>query len=124
MQVPVRRRRDFRRRSAPAGSRPMHQEIEPISGIEEARLIYQGVVHGLASPVGRKLVVDIGGGSTELIAGKSFDAVRMESLYLGCVSMSRTYFPDGEMTSRRWKRAELEVETAYLRAGGYTLRCS
>ncbi len=75
--------------------------IETISGIEETRLIYQGVVHGLASPAGRKLVVDIGGGSTELIAGESFDAVRMESLYLGCVSMSRTYFNDGEITSRR-----------------------
>ncbi len=87
--------------------------IETISGIEEARLIYQGVVHGLASPAGRKLVVDIGGGSTELIAGESFDAVRMESLYLGCVSMSRTYFNDGEITSRRWKRAELAAHQEF-----------
>ena len=97
-------------------------------------------------PAGRKLVVDIGGGSTELIAGESFDAVRMESLYLGCVSMSRTYFGDGEITSHRWKRAEekrvtlefpagwlrqhpltgadLDKERAYLRSGGYTLHCS
>ena len=87
--------------------------IETISGIEEARLIYQGVVHGLASPAGRKLVVDIGGGSTELIAGESFDAVRMESLYLGCVSMSRNYFNDGEITSRRWKRAELAAHQEF-----------
>ncbi len=87
--------------------------IETISGIEEARLIYQGVVHGLASPAGRKLVVDIGGGSTELIAGESFDAVLMESLYLGCVSMSRTYFSDGEITSHRWKRAELAAHQEF-----------
>lgn len=87
--------------------------IETISGIEEARLIYQGVVHGLANPVGRKLVVDIGGGSTELIAGESFDAVRMESLYLGCVSMSRTYFGDGKVTSERWKRAELAAHQEF-----------
>ena len=87
--------------------------IETISGIEEARLIYQGVVHGLPSPAGRKLVVDIGGGSTELIAGESFDAVLMESLYLGCVSMSRTYFSDGEITSHRWKRAELAAHQEF-----------
>jgi exopolyphosphatase/guanosine-5'-triphosphate,3'-diphosphate pyrophosphatase len=83
--------------------------IETISGIEEARLIYLGVVHSLAEPTSRRLVLDIGGGSTELIVGDGFDPLRMESLYMGCISMSRTHFGDGAITSGRWKRAELQA---------------
>jgi len=83
--------------------------IETISGIEEARLIYLGVVHSLAEPTSRRLVLDIGGGSTELIVGDGFEPLRMESLYMGCISMSQAHFGDGEITSGRWKRAELEA---------------
>jgi len=83
--------------------------IETISGIEEARLIYLGVAHTLAEPTSRRLVLDIGGGSTELIVGDGFVPLRMESLYMGCISMSRTHFGDGEITAGRWKRAELEA---------------
>ncbi len=93
--------------------------IETISGIEEARLIYLGVAHGMAESDARRLVLDIGGGSTELIVGTSFQPVYMESLYMGCVSMSREGFRKGVITSGRWKRAELralqELETVRSR---------
>ena len=67
--------------------------IEVISGREEARLIYLGVAHSTAPDAGRRLVVDIGGGSTELIIGEQFETLRTESLYMGCVGMSREFFP-------------------------------
>ena len=62
--------------------------IEIISGIEEARLIHLGVVQTMPSEPGRRLVVDIGGGSTEIIIGEGLHAKRLESLYMGCVSLS------------------------------------
>lgn len=81
--------------------------IEVISGQEEARIIYLGVSHSLAPSAERRLVVDIGGGSTELIIGESFEPVHMESLYMGCVSMTRQHFPDGAITRSAVARAEL-----------------
>ena len=81
--------------------------IEIISGIEEARLIYLGVAQTMPSEPGRRLVVDIGGGSTEIIIGEGVHAKRLESLYMGCVSMSTRFFEDGEITEKRMKRARL-----------------
>ena len=81
--------------------------IEVISGIEEARLIYLGVVHTMPSESGRRLVVDIGGGSTEIIIGEGVQTKRLESLYMGCVGMSTRFFDDGEITEKRMKRARL-----------------
>ena len=81
--------------------------IEIISGIEEARLIYHGVAQTMPSEPGRRLVVDIGGGSTEIIIGEGLHAKRLESLYMGCVSMTAQFFDDGEMTEKRIKRARL-----------------
>jgi exopolyphosphatase/guanosine-5'-triphosphate,3'-diphosphate pyrophosphatase len=81
--------------------------IEIISGIEEARLIYLGVAQTMPSEPGRRLVVDIGGGSTEIIIGEGLHAKRLESLYMGCVSMSAQFFEDGEITEKRMKRARL-----------------
>jgi len=66
--------------------------IEIIAGREEARLIYLGVAHGLATKDGKRLVVDIGGGSTEFIIGRGMKPLRRESLYTGCVSSSRRFF--------------------------------
>lgn len=83
--------------------------IEVISGIEEARLIYLGVAHSLADHGGRRLVLDIGGGSTELIVGEAFEPVHMDSLYMGCVSMTREYFGDGEIDKSALRKAELAV---------------
>jgi len=98
--------------------------IEIISGREEARLIYIGVAHSTAQDEGQKLVVDIGGGSTELIIGHHFDPLKMESLYMGCVGMSREFFPGGSIDAKRMRRAvlaarqELEyVEEDYRRMG-------
>ncbi len=86
--------------------RALGHSIETISGIEEARLIFLGVARTLPEPQRRKLVIDIGGGSTELIAGD--EAPRdMESLYMGCITFSRAYFGDGRLTAENWQRAEL-----------------
>ncbi len=79
--------------------------IEVIAGREEARLIYLGVSHSLAEAGGRHLVVDIGGGSTELITGERFEPREMESLYMGCVSYSRRFFTDGVVSAEAWARA-------------------
>lgn len=93
--------------------------IEIISGVEEARLIYQGVAHTTPSEGGHRLVVDIGGGSTELIIGEGLSPKRLDSLYMGCVGMSQQYFGDGVITDKRMKRArtaaQLELEPAAAR---------
>jgi exopolyphosphatase/guanosine-5'-triphosphate,3'-diphosphate pyrophosphatase len=81
--------------------------IEIIGGREEARLIYLGVAHSLADDGGRRLVVDIGGGSTELIIGERFEPLHMESLHMGCVSMGRLYFPEGRVSDTAWRAAEI-----------------
>lgn len=81
--------------------------IEIISGIEEARLIYLGVAHTMPSEPGRRLVADIGGGSTEIIIGEGVQARKLESLYMGCVGMSSRFFHDGEITEKRMKRARI-----------------
>ena len=81
--------------------------IEIIAGREEARLIYLGVAHALPVSKEVNLVVDIGGGSTELIIGKGMDAQRMESLYMGCVSYSQRFFPQGKLTKSALREADL-----------------
>jgi exopolyphosphatase / guanosine-5'-triphosphate,3'-diphosphate pyrophosphatase len=91
-----------------AARRALGHPVEVISGIEEARLIYLGVAGSLAGGEGRRLVVDIGGGSTELIIGEGPTPVLMESLYIGCVGMSLRHFSNG-VKRKRWKRAELEA---------------
>lgn len=79
--------------------------IEVISGLEEARLIYLGVAHGLPKSDGNLLVMDIGGGSTEFIIGNGLTPLKMESLYMGCVSYSTRFFPDGKITERKLEKA-------------------
>jgi exopolyphosphatase/guanosine-5'-triphosphate,3'-diphosphate pyrophosphatase len=81
--------------------------IEVISGIEEARLIYLGVAHTMPSEPGRRLVADIGGGSTEIIIGEGVHARKLESLYMGCVSMSSRFFDDGVISEKRMRKARL-----------------
>ena len=84
--------------------------IDIVAGHEEARLIYLGVSHGAPTPE-RRLVVDIGGGSTELIIGQDFVPIRLESLYMGCVSYSRRFFADGKVSVRRFEEAELAARS-------------
>jgi exopolyphosphatase/guanosine-5'-triphosphate,3'-diphosphate pyrophosphatase len=81
--------------------------IEVISGREEARLVYLGVAHALPVAAHRRLVVDIGGGSTEFIIGTGIEPQLTESLYMGCVSYSLKFFADGKIDKGRMKAAEL-----------------
>jgi exopolyphosphatase/guanosine-5'-triphosphate,3'-diphosphate pyrophosphatase len=83
--------------------------VEVISGIEEARLIYLGVSHHTDSSDGGNLVIDIGGGSTELIIGEGYEPKQLESLYVGCVGISRAHFDDGKLSEKRFERARLAV---------------
>ncbi len=78
--------------------------IDVISGQEEGRLIFLGVVKGHASHAQRRLVIDIGGGSTEFIVGRR-KAKRIESVFMGCVSMSEKFFADGRITRSRYERS-------------------
>jgi exopolyphosphatase/guanosine-5'-triphosphate,3'-diphosphate pyrophosphatase len=85
--------------------------IEVIAGHEEARLIYAGVAHGLPVTQEKRLVMDIGGGSTEFIIGRGLEPLRLESLYMGCVSFSRRFFPDGKIAKTALKQAELAARS-------------
>lgn len=79
--------------------------IDVVSGAEEARLIYQGVAQGLDDDLARRLVVDIGGGSTEVIVGEQFQPLQLESLGMGCVAMMRAFFSDGTLNKKAIKKA-------------------
>ena len=92
--------------------------IEIVSGREEARLIYLGVAHGRATREGRRLVVDIGGGSTELIIGEGMDSMLRESMYTGCVSASKQYFDNGRITAKRMNRAIINAELKFYPVAG------
>jgi exopolyphosphatase/guanosine-5'-triphosphate,3'-diphosphate pyrophosphatase len=84
--------------------------IDVIPGREEARLIYQGVAHLLPQSDERRLVVDIGGRSTEMILGKGLEARTMESYRVGSVAWSMKYFPDGQFTPRAFATAEVAAK--------------
>ncbi len=84
--------------------------IHIISGIEEARLIYLGVAHSLCSNANLRLVMDIGGGSTEYIIGSNDTPQEKESLHMGCVSMSNSFFKDGFLSQTAFDKATLFAE--------------
>jgi exopolyphosphatase/guanosine-5'-triphosphate,3'-diphosphate pyrophosphatase len=84
--------------------------IDVISGKEEARLIYQGVANLLPQSDERRLVVDIGGRSTEIIVGKGLEALHMESYRVGSVAWSMKYFQDGQFTARAFESAEIAAK--------------
>lgn len=99
-------------------------DIDVISGREEARLIYLGVSHSLADAPGKRLVIDIGGGSTEFIIGQQFESQLRGSLQMGCVSFTQRFFKDGKVTAERYAqvytaaRLELmELEQSLRRMG-------
>ena len=81
--------------------------IEIIAGREEARLIYIGVANSLPPSNNQRLVVDIGGGSTEFIVGHRLKPKLVESLYMGCVTFSERYFPGGAMDKRAFREAQM-----------------
>jgi exopolyphosphatase/guanosine-5'-triphosphate,3'-diphosphate pyrophosphatase len=88
--------------------------IEVVSGREEARLVYLGVAHAQPPKPGQmRLLIDIGGGSTECIIGSGFDARERESLQVGCVASTRRFFGNGKLTRKKWKEAAIEVEAEF-----------
>lgn len=100
--------------------------IEVVSGREEARLIHLGVAHGLNDPRQRQLVIDVGGGSTELIIGEGFEPLETESLQMGCVATTERFFADGRITRKRWQEVQLQLPLEFApilanyRARGWT----
>lgn len=99
-------------------------DLDIIAGREEARLVYLGVSHTLGDKDENRLVIDIGGGSTELIIGRRFEALTMESLHMGCVSYMQRFFESGDISEANLDRAyrfaciELEnIKTQYMAKG-------
>lgn len=84
--------------------------IEIIAGIEEARLIYQGVANSLGTNANSRFVMDIGGGSTEYIIGTNDTAHVKESLHMGCVTVSNLFFENGAISKKAFKKATLYAE--------------
>ncbi|MBK6601602.1 MAG: Ppx/GppA family phosphatase [Betaproteobacteria bacterium] len=90
----------------PQAERTLGFPIDVITGYEEARLIYLGVAHVLPSSTEPRLVIDIGGGSTEFIVGRGMEALRMDSLKMGCVGMTQRFFGDGRLTAAAFAAAD------------------
>lgn len=86
--------------------------IKVISGQEEARLIYLGVVAAMAESSGQQLVVDIGGGSTEIIVGRGAEPLQLISVEMGCVNYTQRYFADGTVRRNVFDLAELAARQA------------
>ena len=83
--------------------------INIVAGREEARLVYQGVAHSLAQTEDYRLVIDIGGGSTEFIIGQAYQPIMMESLSMGCVNFTNKWFENGEITELRIQSAIIDA---------------
>ncbi|HTD27880.1 MAG TPA: exopolyphosphatase [Xanthomonadaceae bacterium] len=108
----VRQLRDPRAFLRPAEAALGHP-IEIISGREEARLVYLGVAHATPPSGKRRLVIDIGGGSTEFIIGEGYEPLERESLQMGCVASTRRFFETGRLSRKRWKEALTEVSAEF-----------
>ena len=108
----VRQLRDPRAFLLPAEAALGHP-IEIISGREEARLVYLGVAHASPPTGKRRLVIDIGGGSTEFIIGEGYEPLERESLQMGCVASTRRFFENGKLGRKRWKDALTEVSAEF-----------
>ena len=88
----------------------LNHPIHIVSGVEEARLIYQGVAQSVGSTAEIRLVVDIGGGSTEYIIGKENLPIKKESISMGCVSLSQQFFDKGHLNKKNFDKAILFAE--------------
>ncbi|OGB27455.1 MAG: exopolyphosphatase [Burkholderiales bacterium RIFCSPLOWO2_02_FULL_57_36] len=97
----------------PALEKAIGYPIEIISGEEEGRLIYMGVASALAGANERRLVIDIGGGSTELILGKGYDIEQVESFTIGTVSHSASFFIGGSIDARSFNAAILSARSRF-----------
>ncbi|MBI4814764.1 MAG: exopolyphosphatase [Deltaproteobacteria bacterium] len=97
-------------RFLPLAEAALGHPVEIIYGREEARLIYLGVAHSMPEQPGHRLVVDIGGGSTECILGEGNEPLELHSLYMGCISYSMRFFPDGRIREEDMRRAEIAAQ--------------
>ena len=95
--------------------------IEVISGRDEARLIYRGASYALGGPTEHRLVIDIGGGSTELIVGRGERIEMLDSTALGCLTLTQRHFHGGQIDRDRWNRA-LDDAHERIRATAHALR--
>lgn len=83
----------------------INHPVEVIAGREEARLIYMGVSMSMDHGESKRLVIDIGGGSTECIIGQKLEPILTESLHMGCVSYQQRFFNDGVITQSQFQKA-------------------
>ncbi|KQV84779.1 exopolyphosphatase [Massilia sp. Root351] len=97
----------------PAAEQAIGHPIEIISGEEEGRLIYMGVSNALNMPGERRLVIDIGGGSTELILGRGSDIERVESFSIGSVKQSLSFFVGGRVDGPSFEAAILSARSHF-----------
>src|SRR6202142_604819 len=97
----AKRKRWFLERARAALGHP----IEIISGLEQARLLYSGVVHTSPMSPDKRLGIDIGGGSTEVVIGEGFNPLLLESLSVGCVGLTTSFFDDGRISEKRFEGA-------------------
>lgn len=113
-----------RRLAAPQGflvpaESALGHAIEVVSGREEARLIYLGVSHEQPPKPGhRRLVIDVGGGSTEFIIGMGLEPIERESVQVGCVATTRRFFENGKLSRKRWREAQADVSAQFQEFAG------
>jgi exopolyphosphatase/guanosine-5'-triphosphate,3'-diphosphate pyrophosphatase len=93
--------------------------IEIISGREEARLVFEGCMHSLAPSEKRRLVVDIGGASSEVIVGRTFEADKADSFKIGCLNTTLRFFPDGVIDRASLRRAQVACEAEFEEAQSF-----
>ena len=89
----------------PLAEKAIGYPIEIISGEEEGRLIYMGVASTVSTPGERRLVLDIGGGSTELILGAGQEIEQVESFSIGTVRVSQDFFIGGRIDAAAFDAA-------------------
>ncbi len=102
----------------PAAEKAIGYPIEIVSGEEEGRLIYLGVASSVALPAERRLVLDIGGGSTELIVGRGAEVEQVESFGIGTVRQSLSFFPGGRIDAASFDAAILSARSQFEEAAG------
>lgn len=100
----------------PKAEAALGHPIEIIAGREEARLVFSGCAHTLPSSPEKRLVVDIGGASTELIIGRGYLPKQCESFHVGCVNTSVQFFKDGKITAKEFKAAQLSAQAEFEEA--------
>lgn len=113
------RRAKNRREFTEEARRILGSPVEVIYGREEARLVYLGVAHTLSDDAQSRLVVDIGGGSTEFVIGERFEPRKLESLQMGCVTYTGKYFPEHRVNRDNYRKAfdRARLEVSHIRKG-------